>query len=136
MGDYLIDLRQLRDFRTVQHAQCQADHLQILTSSRCRDIARLCPHIVDNRPLQPWDQEVRALVLDLLLHTSHPIEDDSTSTAPDIIDGSVEEQHTGCGRASQPVKVVEGVGHGFGGWRSKLIGDRWMMSGFSWPDRV
>lgn len=92
---YLVDLRQLRHLRTMQHAKRQADHLQILTSSGGRDIARLCPHIVDDSSLQPGHQKVCAFVDNSLLHTGDPVEDDGASTTTNIIDGGVEQDSTG-----------------------------------------
>lgn len=92
---YLVNLGQLRHVRTMQHAKRQADHLQILTSGGGGDIARLCPHIVDDRSLQPGDQKVCAFVDNRLLHTRDPVKDDGASTTPDIVDRGVEKNGTG-----------------------------------------
>lgn len=54
-GGYLVDRRQLGNIRPVQNSQRQANHLQILTPRRCRDVARLRADIVDNGSLQPRD---------------------------------------------------------------------------------
>lgn len=48
---YLIDLWQHLHIRSVQYPQCQADHLQILTSSRRRDVAWLRPDVVNDASL-------------------------------------------------------------------------------------
>lgn len=45
---YLIDLGQHLHLRPMQYSQGQADHLQILTPRRCRDVPRLRPHIIDD----------------------------------------------------------------------------------------
>lgn len=95
----------------MQHTERQCDHLQILTSSGSRDVARLRPHVIDNSPLQPGDQQVCAFVDDLFLHSRQPIEDDSPRTTLDIVEGGVEEHGTDGHGAGQPVDIVKGVGH-------------------------
>lgn len=74
----------------MQDSQSQADHLQILTSGGSRDVARLGANIVDNGSLQPGNQEMRAFVDDLLLHTRQPVEDDGSSSTLDIVQRSVD----------------------------------------------
>lgn len=84
---YLVDLGKSLNVRSVQDTQGQANHLQVLTT-RCRgDASGLCPHVEDDGPLQPRDQEVRALVDDALFDTRHPVEDDGARTALDVEDG-------------------------------------------------
>ena len=51
----------------MQHPQRQADHLQILTASRSGDIPGFGTDIIDDGFLQPRDQEMCALVDDVLL---------------------------------------------------------------------
>lgn len=86
--------------------------------------------------MQPRDEEVRAFVDDLLLHTSQAIEDDSPGTAPDIVDRGVEEESGARCGASKAVEIVKGVGHGEGvgggmqATAEEQLG-RGMMSGFS-----
>jgi hypothetical protein len=48
---YLIDLWQHLHIRSVQHPQCQANHLQILTSSRRRDVAWLRSDVINDASL-------------------------------------------------------------------------------------
>lgn len=95
MRPYLVDDRQLRDIRPVQDSQGQADHLQILTAGGGGDVTGLGADVVDNRPLQPGDQEVRALVDHLVLHTGQAVEDDGAATTTDIVDGGVDRVGTG-----------------------------------------
>lgn len=66
---HLVDLGQSLDVWPVQNSQRQADHLQILAARRGGDVARLGAHVEDDAALQPGDQEVRALVDDVLLDT-------------------------------------------------------------------
>ena len=51
----------------MQHPQRQADHLQILAASRSRDVPGFGADVVDDGFLQPRDQEMCALVDDILL---------------------------------------------------------------------
>ena len=67
MLSYLIYLWQVRDLRPVQYPQRQADHLQILAASRGGDVSGFGADIVDDRLLQPGDQEMCALIHDGLL---------------------------------------------------------------------
>lgn len=48
----------------MQHPQRQADHLQILAPRRGRDIPGFGADIVDDRLLQPGDEEMCAFVDD------------------------------------------------------------------------
>lgn len=84
---YLVDLRQLLDLRAMQHPQRQGNHLQVLGSGSGADVPRPCAHIEDNRALQPGDQEMCALVGDLLLHSGQAVEDDGACATFDIVDG-------------------------------------------------
>lgn len=93
----------------MQDSQGQADHLQVLTSSGGGDVTGLCADIVDDGLLQPGDQEVGALVDDLLLDTGQPVEDDSPRTTSNVVEGVVEEHNTGGRGDGQPVEVVETV---------------------------
>ena len=121
---YLVNDRQPGHIRTVQHSQRQADHLQILTPRRGGDVTRLGAHIVDNGPLQPGDQEMRALVHDLLLHTGDPVEDDGTGTTSDIVDGGLDGGSTQEDGDTEPEDIV-GKARGHGGWRVEGGGWGW-----------
>ena len=90
-GGYLVDRRQLGNIRPVQNSQRQANHLQILTPCRRRDIARLRADIVDNSSLQPRNEKVRALVDHCLLHSRQSVEDDCPGSAADIVQRGVDE---------------------------------------------
>lgn len=90
-GCYLVDRRQLGNIRPVQNSQRQANHLQILTPCRRRDIARLRADIVDNSSLQPRNEKVRALVDHCLLHSRQSVEDDCPGSAADIVQRGVDE---------------------------------------------
>lgn len=88
---YLVDLGQVLDFGAVQNSQCQADHLHVLGSGGGADVSGSCPDVVDDALLQPGDQEVGALVHDLVLDTAHTVEDDGAGAAFDIVYGGVGE---------------------------------------------
>ena len=66
---HLVNFRQSLHLRSVQHSECQADHLQILATSGCGDISRFRSYIVNDSFLQPGDQEVCAFTNDFLLNT-------------------------------------------------------------------
>lgn len=106
---YLVDGRQLRDLRTVENTQCQADHLQVLTSGGSGDVTGLSSNIVDDRLLQPGDKEMGSFVDDLLLHTRQPVEDDSAGTTTNVVNRVVEDQGARGDGESQTVDVVETV---------------------------
>jgi hypothetical protein len=91
MGTYLVDLRQLLNLWSMQDPESQAHHLQVFAAGRRRDISWLCPNIVDNTLLQPWDQKVRALVHNCILHSRQPIEDHSSSATLHIVNRSLDE---------------------------------------------
>ena len=78
----------------MQDSEGQADHLQILGAGGGRDDARLGANIEDDGLLQPWDQEVCALVDDSLLHTGNSVEDNRPRTTLDVVDGVLEKSHT------------------------------------------
>jgi hypothetical protein len=83
----LVNLRQLLDLRPMQHPQRKRNHLQVLASRRCRNVPWPCAHIIHNRPLQPRDQEMCALVDHVLLDSGDPVEDDGARTTLDVVDG-------------------------------------------------
>ena len=85
----MVDLRQLLDLRAMQHPQRKCDHLQIFGSRRCADIPRPRPDIEDNCPLQPWDQEMCALVDDVFLDSGQTVEDDGAGSAFDVVEGAL-----------------------------------------------
>lgn len=70
----------------MQNPQRQSNHLQVLAARRGANIPRPCPHIKHNRPLQPRNQEMRALIHNLLLDTGHPVEDYGPRSALDIVE--------------------------------------------------
>ena len=86
----MIDLGKHLDFRSVEDSKCQADHLQILGSSRCTDISWLGSDIVDDGLLEPGNQKVSAFIDDLLFYSLETIEDNSSGSAFDIVDGGLE----------------------------------------------
>lgn len=94
----LVYLGQRLDVRPVQHPQRQGDHLQILGPGRGGDVARLGPDVEDDGPLQPGDEEVRALVDDLLLDSRHAVEDDGAGAALDVVDGRLQDAEPDGGR--------------------------------------
>ena len=88
----LINLRQLLNLRSVQHPQRQGYHLQILATSRRADVPRSCPNIIYDRPLQPWYEEVCALVDDLFLHTREAVEDDGARATLDVVERGLQDR--------------------------------------------
>lgn len=82
---HLIDLRQGSNFRTMQNSQRQADHLQVLTTSRSRDIPGLRPDVEYDGTLQDWDQEVSAFVDDLVFDSGDAVKDDGAGATFDIV---------------------------------------------------
>jgi hypothetical protein len=82
---YLVDLWKLGDLGSMQHSQCQANHLQILASGCRRNVSWLCSDIVDNALLQPWDQEMGSFADDLFLYSGNPIEDDGTRATLHVV---------------------------------------------------
>ena len=118
---YLIYLRQIADFRPMQHAQRQAHHLQVFAARRGADVARLRPDIKRYRLLQPGHQEVRAFVDDLVGDSSQAVEDDGACAAFDVVDGGAGEGEADGGGDGVAVDLVECVRH-VGGRR----GGRWV----------
>ena len=86
----LVNLGQRLDIRTMQDPQREADHLQVLGSGRGSDVPRLGADIEDDGPLQPGDEEVSALVDDLLLDSRQAVEDDGAAATLDIVDARLE----------------------------------------------
>ena len=95
----------------MQDSQCQAHHLQILTSRRGRDISRLSSHIIDNALLQPGNQKVCAFVHNCVLDSGIAIKDDRTGSAFDIVDGCLDKCGSNCEGNSCGVDTFEKVGH-------------------------
>lgn len=106
---HLVNLWQSLDFWTVKHTKRQADHLQVFGSSSGADVARLCPYIVDDTPLQPRNQEMCALVHYCLLHSGKSVEDDCAGTAFDIVHGGVGQRQADGGGHSPFVDSVEDI---------------------------
>lgn len=107
---YLVDGGQLGDLGPVQNSEGQANHLQVLAAGGCGDVPRLGAHIVDDRLLEPGNEEVSALVDDALANTAQTVEDDSAVAALDIVDGSLGETEAGGERNGEAVDGVESVG--------------------------
>lgn len=75
----------------MEDPQRQADHLQVLGSGGGSDVPRLRADVEDDGPLQPGDQEVCALVDDLLLHSGQPVEDDRPAAAFDVVEARLQD---------------------------------------------
>lgn len=93
----------------MQHPQGDADHLQILGPCGSRDHAGLRPHVEDDGFLQPWDQEMCALVDDSLLHSGQTVEDDGARAAPDVVYGLTGQAHADGCWDGEPVDVPKGI---------------------------
>jgi hypothetical protein len=107
---YLVDGGQLGDLGPVQNSEGQANHLQVLAAGGCGDVSRLGAHIVDDRLLEPGNEEVGALIDDALANTAQTVEDDGAVAALDIVDGSLGETEAGGERDGEAVDGVESVG--------------------------
>lgn len=107
---YLVDGRQLGHLGPVQHSEGQAHHLQVLAAGGCGDVSGLGAHIVDDRLLEPGNEEVGALVDDALANTAQTVEDDGAVAALDIVEGGLGETDAGGERDGEAVDGVEGVG--------------------------
>ena len=107
---YLVDGGQLGDLGPVQNSEGQANHLQVLAAGGCGDVSRLGAHIVDDRLLEPGNEEVGAFVDDALANTAQTVEDDGAVAALDIVEGSLSETEAGGERDGEAVDGVESVG--------------------------
>ena len=94
----------------MQNSEGQANHLQVLAAGGCRDVPRLGAHIIDDRLLEPWNEEVGAFVDNALANTAETVEDDSAVAALDIVDRSLGETEAGGERNGEAVDGVESVG--------------------------
>jgi hypothetical protein len=95
----------------VQHSEGQADHLQVLAAGGCGDVPRLGAHIVDDRLLEPGNEEVGAFVNNTFANTAQTVEDDGAIAALDIVEGSLGETEAGGERDGETVDGVECVSH-------------------------
>lgn len=97
----------------MQHSQRQADHLQVLASGGGANVPGSCAHIVDDALLQPRDEEVCALVHDLLLDTRQTVKDDGAGAALHVVDRGVGEGKSDGGWDGPLVNGLEcSLGHG------------------------
>lgn len=87
MISYLVNLWERLDNRTMQDTQCQANHLQILGSSRCGDVSRLCADIEQNSALQPGNQKMSTLADNLFFDTRQSIKNDCSRSTLNVEDG-------------------------------------------------
>lgn len=75
----------------MQDSEGQANHLQILATSGGRDVPGFRPHVEVDAALQPWHQEMCALVDDALFHSLQSVEDHSSCPAADIVDARLQQ---------------------------------------------
>ena len=110
---YLVDSGQLGDLGPVEDSEGQANQLQVLAAGGCGDVPRLGAHIVDNRLLEPGNEEVGAFVDDALANTAQTVEDDGAVAALDIVDGGLGKTEASSEGDGEAVDGVESVGgHG------------------------
>jgi hypothetical protein len=95
----------------VQHSEGQANHLQVLAAGGCGDVPRLGAHIVDDRLLEPGNEEVGSLVYNTLANTAQTVEDDGAVAALDIVERSLGETEAGGERDGEAVDGVQCVSH-------------------------
>jgi len=96
----------------VQHSESQANHLQVLAAGGRGDVPGLGAHIVDDRLLEPGNEEVSAFVDDALANTAQTVEDDGAVAAFDIVERGLGETDAGGEWDGEAVDGVEGVcGH-------------------------
>ena len=111
---YLVDGGQLGDLGPVQNSESQANHLQVLAAGGCGDVSGLGAHIVDDRLLEPGNEEVGAFVDNALANTAQTVEDDSAVAALDIVERSLGKTEAGGERDGEAVDGVESVGGHYG----------------------
>lgn len=111
---YLVDGGKLGDLWPVKDSEGQANHLQVLAAGGCGNVSRLGAHIVDDRLLEPWNEEVGALVDDAFANTAQTVEDDRAVAALDIVEGSLGKTDAGGKRDGEAVDGVESVGGHYG----------------------
>lgn len=111
LSSYLVNLGQSLHFWPVQHPQRQADHLEILASRRGGDVARLRPDVKYDALLQPGDEEVCALVDDLLLDSAEPVEDDGPRATLDVVNRRLQQADADGGGECRPVDEAHRVRH-------------------------
>lgn len=92
----------------MQHSQRQADHLQILATGRRGDVPGLGTDVEVDGLLQPGNQEVRALLANILLDTGQSVEDDGSCPALDVVDGLAGNEGAGSDRDGHAVRKVQG----------------------------
>lgn len=107
MNTYLVDLRQIRDFRSMQHPQRQANHLQVLATSCGRNVSWLCPDIEYDAALKPWNQKVCAFVDDCVFYSGQTVEDDCSCATSDIVDGLLDCECCDGAGDGEPVESAE-----------------------------
>lgn len=93
----------------MEHAQGEADHLQVFAASGGADIPGLGTHIVDDGPLEPRDEEMRALVDYAFLDARNAVEDHGPRTAFNVVQRRI--SHRDAHRNGNGV-AGEGVEHG------------------------
>ena len=94
----------------MKNSEGQANHLQVLAAGGCRDVSRLGAHIVDDRLLEPGNEEVGAFVDDALADTTQTVEDDGAVAALDIVEGGLSETEASGERDREAVDGVKSVG--------------------------
>lgn len=129
----LVNLGKGLDLGPVQHAQGQVNHLQVLAAGDCANGARLGADVEDDALLQPGDEEVGALVDDVVLDALPPVKDDGARAAADVVDGRAGQADGDGAGKGEPVEEVEGLGHG----ERSLPGGRGSLAGFAvWTEGV
>lgn len=108
---HLIDFRQGLDLRSMQHPQRQANHLQIFTPRRRRDISWFRADIVDDAFLQPGDEEMGAFVHNCIFDSRETVEDHGAATSFDVVDGGLGEGDADGEGDGEFVDGAEGVSH-------------------------
>lgn len=73
----------------MKYSQSQADHLQILATSRGTDVPGLGSDIIDDALLQPGNEEMCAFVDDVFLNPGYSIKDDGSSATFHVVYGSL-----------------------------------------------
>jgi hypothetical protein len=116
MEPYLVNLGQLWNLRSVENSQSQANHLQVLASCSRRDIPWFRANIVDDALLQPWDQEMRALVDNCVLHSGVSIEDDSSRASLHVVHRGLNKRGSDGQRDGRSVDTIQCLCHLVGLW--------------------
>lgn len=90
-AELAVELRQLLDDRTPEHAQLDVDHLQVFRPGDAGDLTWLGPDVHYYGTLDDGDHEVGALIADVGEDTpAEGVEHDGALATVDVVDAGVD----------------------------------------------